>query len=257
MHRQGRGRGSPDRSGFTLIELLVVIAIIAILAAILMPVFAQAREKARQASCASNLKQLGLAFQMYVQDYDETLPMLTFTGAAGVSQPNNGGAWRWGWLVLPYVKNFDIFECPSDKTDYAPPGQLGYRDRANPNWGYFFGLFPSYGYNADVLAPAADGSSPVPLPSIGKSLAAVGRPAEVPLLVESTWSPASSPTTIVLGYYRVYPPPFWTGNPPLTGTSFGRCWPRHQGQANVAFVDGHVKPLTVGALRDSVRWTLQ
>ncbi|HSV74269.1 MAG TPA: DUF1559 domain-containing protein [Chthonomonadales bacterium] len=247
------------RRGFTLIELLVVIAIIAILAAILFPVFAQARAKARQTSCLNNMKQLAVAFHMYTQDWAETLPMLFYRhlGARGETQPCNRGAWRWGWAVQPYVQSFDVFYCPSDQTDWAPPGQLGFRDRSNPFWGYLFGLFPSYGYNADVLAPTADGGSPVPLPSIGRPLAAVGRPAEVPLLVESTWSPPSSPAMIVMGFYRVYPPHFWAGNPPLTGMSFGRCWPRHHGRANVAFVDGHVKGLTVEALRSGVRWTLE
>jgi prepilin-type N-terminal cleavage/methylation domain-containing protein/prepilin-type processing-associated H-X9-DG protein len=94
------------RGGFTLIELLVVIAIIAILAAILFPVFAKAREKARQASCQSNLKQLALGALMYAQDYDECLPM-AFIG-------NPGGPYvRWFELINPYVKNSQVMVCPS------------------------------------------------------------------------------------------------------------------------------------------------
>jgi len=87
------------RSGFTLIELLVVIAIIAILAAILFPVFAQARENARKAKSISNLKQLALAHQMYAQDYDETL-----CPTIGGGHPD-GGLWHWPELVYPYTKN--------------------------------------------------------------------------------------------------------------------------------------------------------
>ncbi|MEN6645224.1 MAG: prepilin-type N-terminal cleavage/methylation domain-containing protein [Armatimonadia bacterium] len=98
------------RRGFTLIELLVVIAIIAILAAILFPVFAKAREKARQSSCLSNCKQLGLAALSYAQDYDETFPK-----AFHQQTP----AYRWFDLIGPYCKNTQIFVCPSLKLNGA------------------------------------------------------------------------------------------------------------------------------------------
>lgn len=97
-------RRTPKYNGFTLIELLVVIAIIAILAAILMPVFAQAREKARQSTCMSNMKQLGIGLSMYAQDYDERLCVL------GVSAEGQG---RWMWMLNPYIKNRQIFTCPN------------------------------------------------------------------------------------------------------------------------------------------------
>lgn len=98
------------RRGFTLIELLVVIAIIAILAAILFPVFARAREKARQTSCLSNVKQIGLGFQMYKQDYDETWPAMFWSGTTSRWEPYPG---LWGGEVAPYIKNTQIFLCPS------------------------------------------------------------------------------------------------------------------------------------------------
>ncbi|MCE5238906.1 DUF1559 domain-containing protein [bacterium] len=104
------------RKGFTLIELLVVIAIIAILAAILFPVFAKAREKARQSSCLSNLKQLGLAAMQYAQDYDERIVKCYLYWSSTFSQTQ----YRWYWqansnpgMLWPYVKNSQVFMCPS------------------------------------------------------------------------------------------------------------------------------------------------
>jgi prepilin-type N-terminal cleavage/methylation domain-containing protein/prepilin-type processing-associated H-X9-DG protein len=118
---------SRKRNGFTLIELLVVIAIIAILAAILFPVFAQAREKARAISCLSNMKQIGTGLNMYVQDYDELLPGTdssnSFAGGfdrpMGWNEPWKSGvaATRRNWArdVQPYIKNFGCFKCPSSR----------------------------------------------------------------------------------------------------------------------------------------------
>src|SRR6266513_2903170 len=101
------------RKGFTLIELLVVIAIIAILAAILFPVFAQAREKARGISCLSNMKQLGTAFQMYLQDYDEmVLPRYQACPSTGPAATPNIPT-LWSNTIQPYIKNKQIMICPS------------------------------------------------------------------------------------------------------------------------------------------------
>src|SRR5579863_5821201 len=105
MHRTNRARRA---SAFTLIELLVVIAIIAILAAILFPVFAQARAKARQASCTSNFKQQALGILMYIQDYDENFPIYQWTGSYVIPDQ------LWPNLVQPYIKNYQIMDCPSD-----------------------------------------------------------------------------------------------------------------------------------------------
>ena len=102
------------RKAFTLIELLVVIAIIAILAAILFPVFAQAREKARQTSCLSNLKQLGVALSMYEQDYDGALCQTSWELGSFKAKV------QWTYLIQPYVKNQQIFVCPSDPTPVTP-----------------------------------------------------------------------------------------------------------------------------------------
>ena len=100
------------RTAFTLIELLVVIAIIAILASILFPVFSRAREKARQTSCLSNVKQIALALIMYTDDYDEQLPQAT---ALWTPNPADTGL-TWDVAVLPYMRNLQILTCPSHKT---------------------------------------------------------------------------------------------------------------------------------------------
>jgi len=122
------------RSGFTLIELLVVIAIIAILAAILFPVFARAREKARQASCQSQLKQLELGMIMYATDYDQrnVYSGLTDNGGFPVSASgpySGGGTNRWWWfdMIQPYIKNRQIIICPSDD---AVTGCCGFPNRS-------------------------------------------------------------------------------------------------------------------------------
>ena len=100
------GKNRQSIGGFTLIELLVVIAIIAILAAILFPVFSQAREKARQATCTSNLKQIGMAFNMYIQDNDDAIPTV------------NGCAWSlWSGQISPYVNSPKVFECPTARSE--------------------------------------------------------------------------------------------------------------------------------------------
>jgi prepilin-type N-terminal cleavage/methylation domain-containing protein/prepilin-type processing-associated H-X9-DG protein len=98
-----------QKKGFTLIELLVVIAIIAILAAILFPVFARARENARKASCLSNMKQLGLGIMQYTQDYDERYP-LAQAGPDDATRKLN----TWRTLIFPYVKSTDVYRCPSN-----------------------------------------------------------------------------------------------------------------------------------------------
>ena len=124
------------RRGFTLIELLVVIAIIAILAAILFPVFAKAREKARQASCQSNLKQLGLAVAMYAQDYDEKLPW----GGEIFWSATAGQSGFIGIALEPYIKNWQILICPS-MTGYSGTWRrVGYKEASYGfnyclNWG--------------------------------------------------------------------------------------------------------------------------
>jgi len=173
------------RRGFTLIELLIVITIIAILAAILFPVFARAREKARQTVCASNLRQLGLAFGMYVQDYDET-----YLGGRDYDLPNvfagSGSATvneyrRWPYHLYPHVRNNALFTCPTSRLAYDG---LDYRD--NYGWNYdglarraeFAVQSPSECFLAgDAAEPyAVEGDYTVCDTYVGKFLSSAGRP---------------------------------------------------------------------------------
>ena len=162
---------SRKKNAFTLIELLVVIAIIAILAAILFPVFAQAREKARQTSCLSNLKQIGLAFLQYEQDYDEQYPMVFIpydTGGVPDQTPCS-----WACSILPYSKNYQIFRCLSEPT--AMPGITpGTTYSTTYNWLPTTGFPVQYAYNY-YLGGINTGS----VSRSGHALPAVSNPANV------------------------------------------------------------------------------
>ncbi|MFN3653609.1 MAG: DUF1559 domain-containing protein [Armatimonadota bacterium] len=233
MLKLNRPTAAPRR-GFTLIELLVVIAIIAILAAILFPVFAQAREAARKASCSSNLKQIGMALLMYVQDYDEVYPNRRSGDAAN---PNGTDTLSWRTLIHPYMKNTQILTCPSnpDKNtlsrDNDPPTAFGISYGCNFNWG------------------ANQNTEPDPFASMGKGV--FGNQNAPGVHMSMIDSPAQ--TIAVMEMYRV---PFvnfvvdfvggaWTD--PATGRSYryyeNTLFTGHSGRSNYLFADGHVKAL--------------
>ncbi|MBQ7258172.1 MAG: DUF1559 domain-containing protein [Abditibacteriota bacterium] len=155
------------RKGFTLIELLVVIAIIAILAAILFPVFAQAREKARQASCLSNLKQIGTGIQLYVDDHEECLPpMGIYVSTPNFSEymcygsgiPTGHNIYTWKDSLFPYVKNTKLFVCPSHKGawGYGMSMPLGYKTDGTIDWNK--NLYLSNIKNPSILVYCGDGA---------------------------------------------------------------------------------------------------
>jgi prepilin-type N-terminal cleavage/methylation domain-containing protein/prepilin-type processing-associated H-X9-DG protein len=210
------------KRGFTLIELLVVIAIIAILAAILFPVFAQAREAARKSSCSSNLKQLGTALMMYTQDNDEITPPSAIC-PAGVTftYPNNstGTCWLWYHPLFPYIKNYGVYNCPS-----APPSMQ-----------YTGGYHPPGGYGANQFAFSAP----------PRGLAEFTKPADLAVMMDSGWSRQNNAAIndpdqgwAQGGYYLVD----WDELCACTGGDNSQApAPRHQSGTNVCFMDGHVK----------------
>jgi prepilin-type N-terminal cleavage/methylation domain-containing protein/prepilin-type processing-associated H-X9-DG protein len=222
----------PIRYGFTLIELLVVIAIIAILAAILFPVFARARENARRASCQSNLKQIGLAVMQYLQDYDEYYPRSVSYNSSlpptGQTPWLGAGAWSWGEITYPYHKSTQILFCPGGGSSTNP-------------------IAFNYGANRRIMAvQTAAGSANDPI-------------------IHSAAIVAASKTYLIMdaGVYQVQVTHALTVPPGPTGTNqyipgladakgetsvvandFARkdCQSgRHFGGINMVFADGHAK----------------
>ncbi len=210
------------RQGFTLIELLVVIAIIAILAAILFPVFARAREKARQASCASNLKQIALANSMYVGDYDDVLLHYRNLASPTIVLCN------WTDMLAPYIKNNALLICPtaSPVDGHAYP---------NYNWSIPYPEYDwSYGYNYSYLGRPSTGGTYGP-GIAAATLSQVTHPSETIMFGESTGPSGGNPDSD--GRPAIYPPE-------RGSYSERNANQRHTGGMNCAFVDGHVKWLT-------------
>ncbi|MBM3456988.1 MAG: DUF1559 domain-containing protein [Armatimonadetes bacterium] len=228
------------RRAFTLIELLVVIAIIAILAAILFPVFAQAREKARATQCLSNLKQIGVATRMYSQDYDEVLvPTYLYSNAAQVHL-------QWfADLLQPYVKNSQVFVCPNWSSTYTygrnlfPVGEgAGMRvlrwSYGGNNWHHWPG---GQGTSADLIGPMGVNRANTAV-NINASEASVERPADTVYMMDAVslevWNPQHH------DYCNFYSGPNVSR---MVGPfpARGQVHLRHANGFHIVYVDGHAK----------------
>jgi len=268
-------------AGFTLIELLVVIAIIAILASILFPVFAQAREKARQSSCLSNQKQLALGVLTYVQDYDEGFPLSQFrvTPPVGNASPSGDTAYEWTWAVQPYIKNGTVMNQIHTGIGSTGPGYRGgvfsCPSSADPDQGNIYKVRDDLFMGTYCYPGQTTWAGPCQL----GTLAVVDKPANKIMILESG--------TLGIGKTATNPydwnHPWWfvdhwygigMGKTPGYGGSFleldgthGDCdlpnsfagdpgWQtcngfpryRHNKTSNFAFLDGHVKSIPRGGL---------
>ena len=197
--------------GFTLIELLVVIAIIAILASILFPVFSRARAKARQTSCSSNMRQLAMAHTMYSEDNDEMLVYTIYVASVVYPNGSTGSRVTWGHLLFPYVRGIGVYSCPDNQRKWDG------------------GMDPFGGISINPMATYMQGCPP-PWPS---SLGNFEEPSATLLLVDTgTGSLAGDPDWFVTLWYT------------HEVTGFASVAPRHNGRCNLAFLDGHAKPMS-------------
>ena len=262
-----------NRPGFTLIELLVVIAIIALLAAILFPVFARAREQARKATCQSNLKQIGLGITQYEQDYDDHVPMTINYACVPTSANCNASNTPyvfplWENAVFPYIKDTNIFACPDNYALYSGNGTTTGDFLVGTSPEVF--LAGSYLANSYSHSPGGNPSETAPMDYI--YYLNQGQTVETSTMCLSKWQyPA---TTILLcesggnsGYFY----PDWVNgvcafSGPVTeggcagwsGGASETVWAGHSSMSNYLFCDGHVKSMKPTATDSTVNmWTIE
>jgi prepilin-type N-terminal cleavage/methylation domain-containing protein/prepilin-type processing-associated H-X9-DG protein len=243
LHRRNR---APRSAGFTLIELLVVIAIIAILAAILFPVFAQAREKARQAACMSNLKQIGMALVQYSQDWDETHPGVWFGPPANSSwsQPSNATLYyKWMDAIQPYVKNEQVFNCPSDSLNK----KYTFRNRDGSNGYGSYAMSQAYFARGDnYTGPASDYNQPFIL-----NIAMIQAPSTTVWIVDGGMPGIKDPPWKSYEFWWDTPNTINTTFPTPKGTApryFQNIVARHNNMVDVVYCDGHAKAVDLDQL---------
>jgi prepilin-type N-terminal cleavage/methylation domain-containing protein/prepilin-type processing-associated H-X9-DG protein len=245
-------RRNEAKKGFTLIELLVVIAIIAILAAILFPVFARARENARKSSCQNNLKQLALGFKQYTNDFDERYPIVAVTVGSATGVPPYG----WADALQPYIRNNQVYQCPSDTAEGTDnPTETGYSDYwYNKNFVRTINRGTSTiqtGANESMLGSVAqtvlsgDGGSLQASNTGNARYAICGTSAAAD--VDTTNGVANATATTTADNSQCLETGVGTGNAPSSTTidaNSTATFPAaqmHLDGANMAFADGHVK----------------
>lgn len=240
------------RRAFTLIELLVVIAIIAILAAILFPVFAQARDKARSAACLSNTKQLALGVIQYTQDYDELLPV------AGYNAQCRG---RWQWQIFPYVKNQQVFTCPNiSQRPWVATTNNNFTCPNSGQTGLMVGQNDKGGYGWSYALQGDNGNGATSLDNApGYSLASIAKPADTVIIGEtgfvqnisagSGWAMMAFDPRLPAAPGFSQPGLLAQGRHSTERTVIMQTLPVPVvGRLNTVFLDGHAKNLGLGQL---------
>ena len=221
-----RSRGATCRRAFTLVELLVVVAIIALLAAILFPVFSQAREKARSIACLSNMKQIGMGLQIYMQDNNERIFFRSSTNATitRAHVATSGNNLKWWNELMPYIKSSDVFTCPSD--------------------------------NGPLPSPDLNGNNSIQRSYVASSAveylkaAQVTNPTEAIVITEK-WDTNGSGATVTESWMEPFnkdmaPDPTTPQTHPMLSMAN-----RHQGGMNCAFFDGHAKWMQPNTIKNS------